>query len=81
MDSATDGWAIGMNYYDHTQDQVILLHYNGQTWKQVSSQGMQADLSSQVVMLSPTDGRIVGTTFPGNPGQPPQNSGIWHYDG
>jgi hypothetical protein len=85
MDSPTDGWAVGVNRYDQTQDQMLLLHYDGQTWQQISSNTILGKMfqPQQIQMLSPTDGWLVGTPFPyySDPPQNMQGSGIWHFDG
>lgn len=85
MDSPTDGWAVGLNNNDQTQDRLLLLHYDGQTWKQISSNTFQGAIlqPQQIQMLSPTDGWLVGMSFPyySNPPQTMQGSGIWHYNG
>ncbi len=64
MISATDGWAVG--------DAGLILHYDGQTWKQATS--AQTNLH-RIQMLSATEGWAVGeyTGFDG--------SAIWHYNG
>lgn len=84
MDSPTDGWAIGMNNYDQSQDRLLLLHYDGQTWKQIPSPVIQGlEMPQQIQMLSPTDGWLAGVPDPYFPtaSQDAQASGIWHYDG
>jgi hypothetical protein len=80
MDSPTDGWAIGGNHYDQAQDSTVLLHYDGHTWRQVSSDGLQMLNYDQVEMVSATDGWIVGSPLP-DPSGTPRDSGIWHYNG
>ncbi len=80
MDSPTDGWAIGENLYSQTQDRLLLLHYDGHTWKQMPAQTIRAEILGQVQMLSPSDGWIIGSVLPLGP-QAAAHSGIWHYDG
>ncbi|HEU5198544.1 MAG TPA: hypothetical protein VFU32_02840, partial [Ktedonobacterales bacterium] len=71
MDSATDGWAVGVSG-DHGIESV-LLHYDGQRWQEVPNQ-LGLDLT-KVQMLSATDGWAMGMG-----GSEPGTS-LLHYDG
>ena len=83
MDSPTDGWAVGGAFQDPSSasaatDQTpemhaILLHYDGSSWRQVSS-AIQAVLGD-VHMLSATSGWALTE---GTQNQVPE---ILHYDG
>lgn len=68
MDSPTDGWATGYTPGIGNGPQTsLLLHYNGHIWQQMPL-NPQMKYLGRVIMLSPTDGWIVGSL-------------LWHYDG
>ena len=82
MDSPTDGWAIGLDAYEPTGGQNLMLHYDGHAWKQVSDQEMHLDRASKIEMISATDGWIIETPFSfSGAGSAFQDTGLWHYDG
>ncbi len=65
MVSTTDGWAIGQS----NQVGTLLLHYDGQSWKQVAVQTHGDYMRARIQMLSATEGWAVG------------EDSILHYDG
>jgi len=78
MDSSTDGWAVGQTPgQGQTQPTPLLLHYDGQTWKQVTIPAKYGQ-PQQVQMLSATDGWMVGQGFAQSGAV---LSDLWHYDG
>lgn len=70
MDSATDGWAVGVA---GAPERAILVHYDGQSWQEIPN-SLNMDLT-RVQMLSATDGWAVGMGG-SEPGAP-----LLHYDG
>jgi hypothetical protein len=68
MDSASDGWAVGLALYGITGS--LFWHYNGRQWVQVlfpNSSPSVTDVAQTLSMDSPTDGWAVGledTTAP-----------------
>jgi hypothetical protein len=71
MDSATDGWAVGVTVTKGIES--ILLHYDGQSWQKVPN-SLNMDLM-RVQMLSADDGWAIGDGGDG-PG-----TSLLHYDG
>jgi len=74
--SPTDAWVVGQRW-----DQALALHWNGTSWRSVTTPEVRTPTLHSVVDLGPTDAWAVGTTYASVSGAGPSHAIIEHWDG